>query len=90
MKELLLKKYPYIDLSARFKILTHIGNNGKAHPDVLFMDLCRGLAHEVDYDIEGVNKTNFWDNKQLTQYLYANRPFPLMWNSGGIIQNMKT
>ena len=74
MKERLLKKYPYIDLS-RFTILTH---------------LCRGLAHEVDYDIEGDNKAHFCDNKQLTQYLYANRPFPLMWNSGGIIQNMKT
>ena len=52
MKEKLLKKYPYIVLS-RFRILTHIDRDAKAHPEVLFTDTSRGSTHEVDYPIEG-------------------------------------
>ena len=73
MKEKLLKKYPYIVLS-RFRILTHIDRDAKAHPEVLFTDTSRGSTHEVDYPIEG--KSRFWKNQQFTQYLYSNRPFP--------------
>ena len=83
----LLQKYPFIDLS-RFKILNHIDNDAKAHPDVLFMDSSHGMNQEVDYDIEGDDKTRFWDNKQFTKYLYSNRPFPLIWSGGGSIQGL--
>ena len=41
MKERLLKKYPYIDLS-RFTILTHIGNNGQRRIPMCCLWTCVG------------------------------------------------
>ena len=82
MKEKLPKKYPYIGLS-RFKILTHIDRDAKAHPEVLYTNTSRGSAHEVDYNIGGDDKERFWGNPRFTQYLYSNRSFPLLWIGEG-------
>ena len=37
---------------SRFKILTHIDNDVRAHPEVLFMDFSLGSEHEIDYDVD--------------------------------------
>lgn len=44
----------------------------------------------MDNDIEGDDKSTFWDNKQFTQYLYADRSSPEMWIPGGMIEKTKT
>lgn len=51
------------------------------------MGLTHGMNLEVDYDIKGADKARFWDNKQFTKYLYANRQFPVIWSGGGSIQS---
>ena len=40
----------------RFKILTHLDNDAKAHSEVLFKDMTKG---EIDVPMEGDNKARF-------------------------------
>lgn len=65
-KKMLLKKYPYIDLS-RFKILTHIDGDAKAHPEVVFMDKSSGRESDLHMD-----KLNVSGKEAL---------FPIIWSS---------
>ena len=57
----------------RFKILTHLDNDAKAHSEVLFKDMTKG---EIDVHMWGNNKALFWDSKRFTQWLYSNRAVP--------------
>ena len=47
------------------------------------MDTSSGRQIDVPID-----KAAFWDNEQFTQYLYSNRPFPIVWSSGGTVQKI--
>ena len=41
-----------------------------------------------DNDIGGNSKAKFWDNKQFTQYLYSNRPFPVMTKTQDVFRKL--
>ena len=82
----LKKKYPYIDLD-HFKILAPIADTNDGRPyvkevEVFLQNTTSG--EEIDLDI---TTKEFTGNSAFTKYLSSNRPFPIIWSSGGTIQS---